>query len=93
MKTRYGNKLTIRNIGGGIVRMEESVYHDGVETQNMVTYKSMVRVKNDSDELAEFLRFQQDTKGKDNRSFTITEPALGVNDGSHFIEKYWTEPI
>ena len=76
----------------GSTLSKEITYKDGQAMKPIrKRYEYRVKVYTKQDELAEFLKYQDDTEGKMDPEFRREYSSLGKKEGFHYIVKCWSE--
>lgn len=89
MPLRYG-KQTVVTDNGGIIVTEESVFANFMNVKQVTIYTETVRVDNEKEVLAEYLKLMDKWKAGD-----IDLPAIKTlrdRQGNLRVEKSWTVP-
>ncbi len=74
--------------------MEESyTLVNGHETDIRRHYEMRVRVHSEKEELAEYLRFRDQTRAMTKVEFRIEHTAIGNEQGFYYVIKCWTDVI
>lgn len=92
MKIRFGKEITTKTLDhNGSVLITTKGYRDYMsDTTN--TYEIRVKVRDEKEELEQYLAFQKEKIGKKYPQFRIEHTRTGDTEGYYYAVKVWTEP-
>lgn len=71
--------------------IETWTMHDGNETDTKTKFEIRVRIHNEKELLAEFMKWRAETGHMTNAEFRIEHTAIGNKEGFYYAVKCWTE--
>lgn len=75
---------------GEITRVTEKI-HDGKVARKVIQYEERVRIKDEKDLLAEFLRFRKAVPSRSKVTLRIEETRESKENGAFYVVKCWEE--
>lgn len=92
MKIRYGKEIMTKTLDpNGSSLVTTTVFKDFKE---FITnrYEIRIPVKDEKEELQQYLLFQKEKQGKIKPEFRVEHSKTGDEQGYYYIVKAWTEP-
>lgn len=92
MNIKYGSQKSTTILDDNqSTKSVERVYFDERNTKTITEYKIRVRVRNQTEELAEIVRFRKEHPGNDNTWIEFDQSNHSKDQGYYYVVKCWRE--
>ena len=90
-KIKYGQVVQTESINERTKKTVKSIFQAGDETIRFVSYEEKIKVKDENEELAQYLRFRKEHPDRQGVATRIEQPLRMKDEGSYVLVVCWEE--